>query len=372
MEMSLPEYHIEAVELSDMRTLEEAWLELQKRADCSFFQSWGWIGTWLQHIAAELSPQLVTVYQGVETVGLGIFVSKKVKRHYLINSRSMFLNEALFNGKNMVIEYNGLLAARGCETEVYARALPFLLQSFPAVDEFFFGAMSSVSELEAAIKNHQPAVKYICRQTSVARSINLKIVGDNLDGYLASISKNRRLQIKRSLRLYDEAGPVKITEAETAEQALQYFDGLKVLHTSRWQRSGRTGSFAKAGWELFHRALISDCFNRGEIQLLKVNNGHGEIGYLYNFIWRKRVYVLQTGFAMTEDKRMMPGYVAHVLAILHNKNKGLEVYDLMHGDDLYKKQLCNQKQMLYWAVVQRKRLKFALEDVARLLLSKFR
>ncbi|MDT8282907.1 MAG: GNAT family N-acetyltransferase [Gammaproteobacteria bacterium] len=366
------QYRVESSEISDVKEMEKIWLELQERADCSFFQSWGWIGTWLQQIAAELSPQVVTVSQGAETVGLGIFISKNVKRHYLINSQSLFLNEAPFDGKNMVIEYNGLLAANGCESVVYAHTLPFLLQSFPAVDEFFFGAMRSVNELEAAVKSNQQTVKYICQQESIARSVDLKKIGDNLDDYLASISKNRRLQIKRSLRLYDEISPVQINEAETIEQALQYFDGLKVLHTNRWQHSGRTGSFANSDWERFHRALISDCFDRGEIQLLRVNNGHGDIGYLYNFIWRNRVYVLQTGFAMTQDKRLMPGYVTHVLAVLHNKNKGLEVYDLMHGDDLYKKLLCNQEQMLYWAVVQRKRLKFALEETARSLLRKFR
>jgi len=200
LEISLSQYRVESSEISDIKELEKIWLELQERADCSFFQTWGWIGTWLQQIAVKLSPQVITISRGAETVGLGIFIPKKVKRHSLINSQAMFLNEAPFDGKNMVIEYNGLLAARGCESEVYARTLPFLLQSFPAVDEFAFGAMCSVSELEAAVRSNQQAVKYICQQESMARSVNLKKIGDNLDDYLASISKNRRLQIKRSLR----------------------------------------------------------------------------------------------------------------------------------------------------------------------------
>jgi hypothetical protein len=41
----------------------------------------------------------------------------------------------------------------------------------------------------------------------------------------------------------------------------------------------------------------------------------------------------------------------------------MSVYDLMHGDSLYKQILCNREGKLQWVVVQRKRLKFCLEDL---------
>ena len=97
--------------------------------------------------------------------------------------------------------------------------------------------------------------------------------------------------------------------------------------------------------------------------MLKVSLPDGVIGYAYNFIWRKRVYVLQTGFSASTDKRLMPGYVVHVMAIAHNRDKGMSVYDLMHGDSLYKQILCSRQEKLQWIVVQRKRLKFCLEDL---------
>ena len=77
-----------------------------------------------------------------------------------------------------------------------------LLHHFPAVDEFYFGAMSSVTELEAGINHNQHSIKYICQQVSVSWSVSLDDIGESLEEYLATIGKNRRLQIKRSLRLY--------------------------------------------------------------------------------------------------------------------------------------------------------------------------
>jgi hypothetical protein len=65
---------------------------------------------------------------------------------------------------------------------------------------------------------------------------------------------------------------------------------------------------------------------------------------------------------MQSDRRFMPGFVVHALAIAHYKKIGMEIYDLMHGDSLYKRILCNRRKTLYWLVMQRPRLKFGFEN----------
>ena len=146
------------------------------------------------------------------------------------------------------------------------------------------------------------------------------------------------------------------------EQALEFFAGLKELHTRRRQLRGEGGAFANSNWEQFHRQLILERFDAGEIQLLRVSNAHITIGYLYNLIWRKQVYVMQTGFCMSDDRRDQPGYVVHALAIAHNRDRGMSVYDLMHGDSLYKQILCGENRKMVWAVIQRPLLKFRVEN----------
>jgi len=71
-----------------------------------------------------------------------LFVSKDIKRHQIIFSKAMFLNEYPFSGKNMVIEYNGLLAEKGLEEVVYIKAIEHLSNSYSQVDEFCFGAIT--------------------------------------------------------------------------------------------------------------------------------------------------------------------------------------------------------------------------------------
>ena len=169
--------------------------------------------------------------------------------------------------------------------------------------------------------------------------------------------------MRRSIRLFESQEPIQVSEAKDKREALIFFDRLKDLHTTRWQSKGKQGVFANPHWKDFHHALINSRFDNGEVQLLKVYSGHNEIGYLYNFIWRQHVYVLQTGFIQSDDKRLMPGYVTHTFAAAYNKAKGMLVYDLMHGEDLYKQILCNSHQKLVWVVLQRHKLKFKLERV---------
>ncbi|MES0328298.1 MAG: GNAT family N-acetyltransferase, partial [Gammaproteobacteria bacterium] len=134
---------------------------------------------------------------------------------------------------------------------------------------------------------------------------------------------------------------------------------------------GKKGSFANPIWEHFHRTLIQERFKAGEIQMLKISNSD-DIAFLFNYIWRGKVYVLQMGFHYTENKRFKPGYVAHAMAIVHNKAKGMAIYDFMHGESRYKKSLSNKSTNLYWVVLQRQRLKFSVEKIAVSVVRRFR
>lgn len=358
-------YRVESCVIQAAGELEQDWLSLQQRADCSFFQSWGWIGPWLEQIAMDLSPLVVRVWFEDALVGLGIFVGKRISRHLFVRSEARFLHEYPFDDQNMTIEYNGLLADREHQQAVYSETINHLFRAGKACDELHFGA---VGESTDRLLRNIPAMReetsgyYRVLEESQAFSVSLDQFGPGIDAYLDTLGANRRTQIRRTLRLFGEKSTLQLQTAADTDEALHYFDGLRELHTARWQAEGQLGSFANKRWEAFHRALISARFRYNEVQLLRVGNSEGVIGYLYNFTWRGRVYVLQTGFRKFSDKRLMPGYAVHALAIVYNKQQGMEVYDLMHGDSLYKRLLCNRTEPLRWVVIQKRRWMFELEE----------
>jgi CelD/BcsL family acetyltransferase involved in cellulose biosynthesis len=355
-------YRVSSFIVENSDEIRSEWLDLQTRSDASWFQSWGWIGTWLKQVAGDLHPMVVMVRLDGRPVGLGLLVERDIRRRGVFHSNALFLNEYPFNDRNMVIEYNGLLAERGFEDDVYRVIIDHLLQAGSAYDEFHFGAITdkAAGSLEKAALGK---LKFGIDEESLAWQADLCGLEAGIDNYLATLSSNARLQIRRALRLYEQQGPIHVQEAQDVRQALVFFDGLKELHTAQWQARGRRGAFANPRWEQFHRALIQARFDKGEVQLLKVADARGELGYIYSHLWCKRVYMQQTGFSVPADNRLKPGYVAHALAIQHNIKNGMHLYDFMHGDARYKRTLSNRSERLCWAVIQRRRMKFRLENL---------
>jgi CelD/BcsL family acetyltransferase involved in cellulose biosynthesis len=131
---------------------------------------------------------------------------------------------------------------------------------------------------------------------------------------------------------------------------------------------GTLGAFSYPFFETFHTALIQHHFDEGVIQLLRVKAGQQTVGVLYNFIHSNEVLVYQTGsnYVLVESKnKQSPGLLTHTLAVEQNNMLGYRRYDFLAGDALYKRVLSNGSEQLWWGTVQRGRIKFRLENVAR-------
>ena len=95
----MPELRAESYVIEYPEDIEREWNDLQQRANHSYFQSWGWIGTWLDQIAIELQPIVIKIYLQDRLIGLGLFVSKDIKRRVIFHARAMLLNECPFDAE---------------------------------------------------------------------------------------------------------------------------------------------------------------------------------------------------------------------------------------------------------------------------------
>jgi len=179
--------------------------------------------------------------------------------------------------------------------------------------------------------------------------------------YLDGLSANTRQQLRRAMRGYEARGPLRLTVAATAAEALAWFERLATLHQATWTGRGREGAFAYPFFARFHRALIERHHAAGLVELAKVTAGEGEVGYLYNFLWRGRVLSYQSGFAYEADARLKPGLVSHALCIERHLAAGAAAYDFLAGDARYKTSLGRPGPRSAYLILQRPRLKFAVE-----------
>ncbi len=355
-------YKVSSEPLTTAAQVQAEWQDLQSRSECSYFQSWGWISCWLKKIGLAQQITLVRVYQGDTLAGLGLFVSAEFIRRKMVRCRVMYLNEYPLSGNNMVMEYNGLLAQAGCEQAVYQHTLAHLSRQFPLIDEFHFGALSAPA-YSTLVQCSVDGLRCTVKDESPSWQVDLTKFESGMDAYLSTLSKNSRAQIRYTRRQYEQHSAISFQVAEDVEQALAFFDALKLLHVARWQEKGEGHAF-RDKWEKFHRNLIQQRFTSGEIQMVKLANEQQDIAYLYNYVWNKRVYVLQMGFNYSANKRIKPGYLAHAMAVVYNRDNAMQLYDFMHGFSRYKSSLSDLTEDLVWLIWQRPRLKFRIENLA--------
>jgi CelD/BcsL family acetyltransferase involved in cellulose biosynthesis len=347
-----------------MAVLGLLWCELERRAEASFFQSWHWIGTWLDCLHPAVGAGFLRVEREGAVVGLGILVPRTVYRHRLLRSRGLFLN---CTGDprldDITIEHNGFLAERGAEREVAQACVEHLLAKRADWDELFLDGMRDPELVDGLSLEH---ARVRTRSRGPCRYVDLAALRAGGQEYVAALGRSTRYNIRRSLREYEKRGALKLDEATDPVRARAHLQGLSHFHQRYWKQQGEPGSFSNEFFATFHDRLIERAFSSGAIQLLRVTAGEAELGYLYNYVYRGRVYNYQSGFDYAGGSlHERPGLVSHVLAIEDALRKGHAVYDFMAGDSDYKRNLSTASQTLAWQVIQRPRLKLRIEDVLR-------
>ena len=321
------------------------WRALEAVSNGSFFQSWTWLGC--QAASHFDDPVLLAGELNGETVALA-----------LCNRRRGMAGDTLWLGESgdavrdaVYIEHNGPLLRSGMEAALSACLQAALLEPIDRRMDTFGRrlTMSGVGDVVETAARALPGRLIACQSTQPAPYVDLAALRAGGGTYLAALSANTRYQLRRSTRRYAQAGPLKLTRARDLAEALEFLDGLVVLHQASWTRRGRPGAFAGPGFLAFHQALIGVALPRGEVELLRINAGTEVIGYLYNFRWRGHVLAYQSGFAYPEnDEHRKPGMTCHQLAIESALADGLLRYDFLAGGDRYKTSLATNSMQMHW------------------------
>lgn len=346
----------------ECRNLAEEWRGLEARADCSFFQSWSWIGTWLAELPKTIDPLCLRARLAGETVGLALLTPYEARRHGFVTARQLHLHATGGEEDRLTVEHNGFLVDRRCA----AGATAALLRHLAGLDIWEELALPGV---DPSMETTMAALgRVILLQRSRCPHVDLSALGSG--SYLDGLGANTRHQLRRAHRLY--GGP-ELDAAGDQESAAAFLAGLEELHDARWRSVGKDGAFAGDFLKAFHRRLVMEGVANDTVQLLRTRTGDGRtIGYLYNFLHRGSVYAYQSGFETPADNRLKPGLVSHHLAIEMNRAAGRAVYDFLAGDSRYKRSLANGASELVWLVVQRPAGKFRIENLARALKSLLR
>jgi CelD/BcsL family acetyltransferase involved in cellulose biosynthesis len=340
--------------VADLERLGEVWRALEPATDASFFQSWGWIGCWLHHVPPDRPPRAAMATKGGEVVGLGVFVPCRERAQRIVAARTLRLHESGDPRLDtLCIEHNGLLADRAHVPVVWAAILAALIRE-RGWDELVLGGLEARTAAACIEAARSLDLGIVVRQRRSSASLDLEGLRRSGRVFADVLSRNTRQQLARSRRLYEAIGPLRLRTAQSAKEALDMLDRLKVWHQRTWQRRGRPGCFASPAFEAFHRDLIRNQFGHGEIRLLCASAGERPLGYLYNFAKANRIYAYQSGFDYAADGRLKPGLVSHALAIEQALRDGFAVYDFLAGANRLKASFASDWDDMVWLALQRR------------------
>lgn len=329
--------------IADFAALGERWRALEAQADCSFFQSWTWIGCLAEERFPD--PVLLEASQGGEIVALALFNRRRFLRETLLLSET---GDAIHDGP--FIEYNNVLIARRASPALLAACLlAARRQPVGTVRPWLLRRLVLSGVEDATLDAARAAGPVAIRRSVQAPSVDLARLratgGDFLDG----LSANTRYQLRRSERTYAELGELAVHGAATAAEAHCWLDELATLHQATWTARGQPGAFAHPFFARFHHALIDRGMPRGEIDLLRVTAGALVVGLLYNFRFRGRALAYQGGFDYAgAGRHQKPGLTCHHQAIRFAAAAGLDQYDLLAGEGRYKRSLAGDATRLHW------------------------
>ena len=348
--------------LTRIDSLEVPWRRLEQRSRCTFFTSWSWIGCWLRHLPRSLRPLLLEARANDEVVGLAILIPRRIRRHHVFPSNAVFLNETGDpKYDQLTIEHNGFLCDERIRARVIDAFLTYLVREFPDWHELYVRRIADVAPVRDSLRC-KAQVNFIEEATRTSYFVDLDALRAQKRRYIDALSANTRYQIRRSLRAYEKTGEVRLDVARTREDALLYLRRLKKLHQAYWNSKGEPGAFANPFLERFHHGLITQGFERGEIQLTCLSVGGRPVGYLYNLVRDGCVYNYQSGFDYAAHNALKPGLVTHYLTIVHNMDHGMRVYDFLAGDSQYKRSLGTHSSGMAWVVVRRDKVRFQIQD----------
>ncbi|GGF65614.1 GNAT family N-acetyltransferase [Alteromonas lipolytica] len=343
--------------LDDIDSLKSDWSALFARSNKAPFLNWNWINSYF-HNLKDHRCLFLAARQGSELVGAGIlvFVSVGLKKFAYLNR---FGDELL---DQPWIEYNDFLIQKEDERRIRLALIDYCVEHLNW-HEFVVGA--SIKEALAPYQLFELEQKTNWYSHTYQTRLNEFLSGKD---YLASLSRNTRYQINRSIREYEKYGPIRFNIAASVLEALAWFEEAAPHHIARWKNTDVGSGFTNPVFVSFHRRFIQQAFEVNELDFIKVTAGSKVISYLYNFKEKDTVYFYLSANVYDQSlAHTKPGLVSHYLAISHYIDEGKACYDFMGGESQYKRSLANQCSPILINNFKRRTLKAKFEEKLRFI-----
>ena len=154
----------------------------------------------------------------------------------------------------------------------------------------------------------------------------------SFDDYLMRLDKKQRHEIRRKRRRAVAAG-AQITSVEsTTDLASEVDDFLDLLQMSTTEKEGWLNEGRR---NVFHEVAAA-AMEAGTLQLVFLEAKGKKAAGLYNFDYKGRIWVYNSGLDIIEFGYLSPGVVLTAAAIESAIDRDRNTFDFLRGDETYK------------------------------------
>jgi hypothetical protein len=327
-------YHLDE---SHIQALAQKWVTLQGQANASAFIAWFWIKQWLAQKNLSTNHCLcVEVMQGQDTVGLALFGIKTKSVFWGLSFNQYFLHKSGNTQEDQTwLEHNTFLLHKDFEQQL-SHEICQALAEIQQIDDIKIGLSSPhfIQKLNFAgfnLRTELSSPGYLANLAGFT----------SLDDYLASLSKNTRSGIKRSIKLLNQQSPLRLVLATDATEKNTVLKNIADLHRIKWRSTVYGSGFDNPCFYNFHNGLIQDDHSAQNCRLYTLYQDDIALGHVYLLTQGDRWSFYLSALHFNADNRIKVGLVIHSLVIEQAIKQGVKVYDFLAGEAQYKHSLSN-------------------------------
>ncbi|HVV80253.1 MAG TPA: GNAT family N-acetyltransferase [Pseudolabrys sp.] len=326
----------------DLAAAEPAWRELQADGECTVFQTFEWLSAWQRHVGVlnNVLPCIVVVRneRGQPVLILPLAIQK-----------TGVARELTWFGSDLC-DYNAPLLAKDAASRLDAETFTSLwsrivakLQADPRSQHDLI-RLEKMPPLVGAVSNPMLALP---ANLNPSGSYITPLSGSWDEFYKAKRSSATRRRDRSKRNRLSESGEVKLVSAESGDDALATLATLVEQKSATFAKHGINNLFTRPGYLDFYRDIAGNPAMREVVHISRLEVGAETAATNLGLIFGGRYHHILASYTGGPLGHWGPG-AAHLNDLLRYAiERGLTAFDFTIGDERYKRDWCDDVQMLH-------------------------
>ena len=321
-------------DISGFQRLKEEWTCLLDDSESkNVFMTWEWLYTWWRVYGlnnGKLQLNLIELRdENGRLVGIAPLKTRK----------SMFLKrlELIGDGADVISEYLGFVSRKGYEKEV-AESIDKIINKLHGTD------IVSLKPLQSQSLESWGSLKWPHGRVLEFSRCPVVDLPKSWSEFLKTQSANFKKKAKEYYRVCRRDLNLRFVLVDSENELNGWVKELERLHNLRW--NGESRAFNSDSYKKFHLDIARQFLSNGWLRLFLLFNGEKPIAALYCFAYNGVYYYYQSGRDPAYEKYHV-GYVLMNLAIQEAINEGAIEFDMLTGEETYKRRWAKRKNICH-------------------------